>query len=103
MKDEVIAALWYEKAAIQGYASVQFDLGNIYVRGMGTENDFVTAFKWWTLAAEGKLPIAKQALGELSRRMSPAELEKGRLLVDAYKKQFVMTDNGTSGATSGTP
>ena len=45
------AASWYRKAADQGHAGAQFNLGAIYYSGQGVPQDYVEAHKWRNLAA----------------------------------------------------
>ena len=42
---------WFRKAADQGDASAQFNLGVMYANGSGTAPDPVEAHKWLSLAA----------------------------------------------------
>ena len=37
------AANWYRKAALQGYAKAQHNLGNLYVIGQGVPKNYVMA------------------------------------------------------------
>ena len=43
--------LWYTKAAEQGYARAQFNLGLMYANGQGVTQDIVSAHLWFLLAA----------------------------------------------------
>ena len=43
---------WYQKAAEQGLAMAQNNLGYMYRDGRGTEQDLEKAFKWFQKAAE---------------------------------------------------
>lgn len=43
---------WYTKAAEQGDAGAQFDLGVMYGKGEGVLQDYKQAVKWYTKAAE---------------------------------------------------
>ena len=45
------ALRWYRKAAEQGYASAQNNLGLMYRNGEGVPQDYVEAHKWFNLAA----------------------------------------------------
>jgi len=46
------AALWYRRAAEQGSARAQFQLGHLYDVGLGIEHDY-TQYRYWTrMAAE---------------------------------------------------
>ena len=43
---------WYRKAAEQGDADAQYNLGISYDRGEGVPQDYVEAVKWYRKAAE---------------------------------------------------
>lgn len=45
------AVLWYKKAAVQGLAQAQYNLGRMYYNGTGTEQSFLNAFYWYDKAA----------------------------------------------------
>ena len=79
-KDEVAAAKWYRKAAVQNYAPAQFKVGSCYSGGRGVEKDFVEAVKWFLKAAELNDTDGQTALG-LSYA---AGLGVERNLVEAY-------------------
>jgi len=46
------ALRWFHKAADQGHANAQNNLGLCYARGAGVVQDKVEAVKWYRLAAE---------------------------------------------------
>lgn len=50
-RDQKQAAAWYSKAADQGYAVAQYNLGVIYERGQGVRQDYARANMWFNLAA----------------------------------------------------
>jgi hypothetical protein len=45
------ASKWFRKAADQGHASAQLNLGALYINGQGVQQDFVQAHMWLSLAA----------------------------------------------------
>ncbi len=49
-KDYKQAIKWYSKAAEQGYAPAQYNLGIMYREGEGTPQDYKQAIKWNTKA-----------------------------------------------------
>ena len=48
--DESQAVEWYKKAALQGHAQAQFNLGLMYESGAGVPKDGVRAYAWTSLA-----------------------------------------------------
>jgi uncharacterized protein len=42
---------WFRKAADQGYAEAQYNLGLMYEDGRGVPQDHAEAVKWWGKAA----------------------------------------------------
>ena len=51
-QDYAEAAKWYRKAAEQGYADAQNNLGMMYVNGQGVPQDYAEAAKWTRKAAD---------------------------------------------------
>ncbi|WP_425451084.1 tetratricopeptide repeat protein [Avibacterium avium] len=51
--------------AEQGYASAQFNLGNMYSTGRGVKQDYFQAFKWYQKAAEQGNAQAQAMLGTM--------------------------------------
>lgn len=50
-QDHVAGVEWYRRAAEQGDAKAQGNLGVAYLNGLGVPQDFVTALMWSNLAA----------------------------------------------------
>ena len=63
--DYVKARKWYEKAAAQGDADAQFNLGVMYRQGKGVRQDYVKARKWYEKAAAQGDADAQNNLGAL--------------------------------------
>ncbi len=57
------AVYWYRKAAEQGDAAAQYNLGVRYANGRGVAKDDVQAVYWYRKAAEQGLAIAQYNLG----------------------------------------
>ena len=57
-KDFTEAVKWYRKAAEQGYARAQRNLGNSYYCGEGVTEDYAEAVKWYRKAAEQGYALA---------------------------------------------
>jgi len=56
---------WYRKAAEQGDANAQADLGAMYYAGDGVPKDLAKAFEWYQKAATQGLTYAQFALGAM--------------------------------------
>ncbi|WP_049236560.1 tetratricopeptide repeat protein [Moraxella canis] len=65
MQDYHKAVEWYTKAANQGLAYAQTNLGLMYYEGQGVRQDYYQAFKWYTKAANQGHALAQFNLGVL--------------------------------------
>ena len=63
-RDDRQAVSWYTKAAEQGLADAQFDLGRMYVTGTGITQDVELGVSWELKAAEQGLARAQFAIGK---------------------------------------
>jgi uncharacterized protein len=66
---------WYRKAAEQGDAHAQFNLGVMYADGIGVPQDAVQAYMWYNLAAaqgvnQRMVPSWMILVGDYSERES---------------------------------
>jgi tetratricopeptide (TPR) repeat protein len=57
------AVMWYRKAAEQGHAQAQVNLGTLYSKGLGVGRDYTEAVKWYRKAAEQEHAQAQNNLG----------------------------------------
>ena len=66
-KDAAEAVKWFRKAAEQGFAGAQGNLGICYHNGQGVTKDYVEAYKWLSLAsAQGNENAKALRSGSLS-------------------------------------
>jgi TPR repeat protein len=63
--DHTEAVKWYRRAAEQGDAAAQLNLGQCFEAGLGVAKDLIEAVRWYRTAADQKLPAALQALQRL--------------------------------------
>lgn len=63
--NDVIAAEWFKKSAIQGNQFAQYSLGGMYYRGQGVEQDFVQAFELYCASAKKDNSFAAYELGKM--------------------------------------
>ncbi len=62
-KDYAEAEWWTRKAAEQGRAIAQYNLGWMYFFGRGVPHGYAEALKWYRLAAEQGNALAQLNLG----------------------------------------
>ena len=62
-QDYTEAVKWYRKAADQGHAGAQANLGYCYHEGLGVPQDYAEAVKWYRMAAEQGSADAENNLG----------------------------------------
>ena len=63
LQDDKEAVKWFRKAAEQGDASAQYNLGVMYNNGRGIPQDYEEAIKWYRKAAEQGYASAQFNLG----------------------------------------
>ena len=68
--------IWYRKAADQGDADAQFNLGGQYARGHGVAKDVAEAARWYRKAADQGDSEAAIKLRLLMRVHAPTPLQK---------------------------
>ena len=59
------AVFWYKKAADQGYAQAQYNLGLLYEDGRGIDQDYYEASQWYKRASNNGFSEAQNNLGVL--------------------------------------
>jgi hypothetical protein len=64
-KDSVEAVKWYRKAAEQGLALAQYNLGVMYEDGEGVRQDYETTLQWYSKSAQQGQPNAQLNLGNM--------------------------------------
>jgi TPR repeat protein len=81
-----------KERAAQGDAEAQYSLGLMYQNGEGVPQDYVQAYKWFSLAAATYTdkPNHDKAVKERERvaaRMTPAQIAEAQRLAREWKKQ----------------
>jgi hypothetical protein len=78
---------WYHKAADQGYAMAQFNLGNMYVLGRGVAQDYVQAHMWFNIASANGYAPARKNRDIVANLMSPKQREQVQELASDWMRQ----------------
>jgi TPR repeat protein len=79
-QDFVEAARWYRKAADQGHAGAQCNLGFAFYQGQGVKQDFVEAARLYRKAADQGFANAQNNLGVAYGNGQGAKLDFGEAL-----------------------
>jgi TPR repeat protein len=77
-KDDAEAAKWYRRAAEQGFATAQVNLGALYSRGGGVPKDLVEAYAWCLIGQARGEQKAAGLIASLETRMTPPEIAAGK-------------------------
>jgi hypothetical protein len=86
------AVKWFKKAADQGYASAQYELGIRYEYGEGVLQDFVFAHVFYNLSASMGYGNARLALKELTKRMTPDSVARAQKMARNWKPSPCIPD-----------
>jgi len=83
---------WYRKAADQGYAVAQFNLGRMYGSGQGVPQDYVEAHKWFNLGASRASAEYRERFAEardaLAAKMTPVQIAEAQTLAREWHAAF---------------
>ena len=61
-QDDEEALRWFRRAAEEGHADAQYNLGYMYLNDRGVRRNLVEAVRWYRLAAEQGHADAQKAL-----------------------------------------
>lgn len=77
-KDFTAAAEWYRRAAEQGIAIAQHNLGAKYALGQGVIQDYVKAHMWGNIAKSNGSANAEKLLTLLEERMTASQISEAQ-------------------------
>jgi len=84
-QDYAQAAAWFRKAADQGLAAAQNNLGLVYYNGHGVPQDYAQAHKWFNLAAASGDADAVSNRDRVAAKMTPAQIAEAQRLASEWK------------------
>jgi TPR repeat protein len=83
-----VAARWYQKLAEQGDATSQYELGMMYVRGIGVPRDVALGHHWLNVAGAKGEEAGRKAAVKLESEMTPEQKsESAKMSRDFYQRQ----------------
>ncbi|MGN5005480.1 tetratricopeptide repeat protein [Aeromonas sp. 82P] len=77
----------YRKAAEQGDAKAQYNLGWMYGNGQGVELDFKQAYAWFSVAAVNGVGQAVEWRDRAASKLTPTALAEAQALASRYFDQ----------------
>ena len=79
------AVVWYQRSAEQGHPEGQLGLAQMYAYGFGTDQKFVHAYMWSSLAERGLRPSrryrAKEVRKDVVQWMTPDQIAEAQRMV----------------------
>lgn len=79
-----------EKAAEQGDADAQNNLGMLYAQGQGVPKDYVRAYAWFNVSAAQEDLTAQGNRNTAAEKMAPSKLEEAQKLSREYFEKYVV-------------
>ena len=64
----------WELLAKQGIAEAQYNLGLMYEKGQGVEQDYVEAHKWFNIAGVNGNEIGRRNADIVEKKMTPGQI-----------------------------
>jgi TPR repeat protein len=97
------AAKWVQKAAEQGYARAQIDLGHLYEQGKGVPLDYVSAYAWYKLALAGGDERGRARMKSLSQVMTQEQISEATVRAEQFPgsrspREGMNNSNGMGGS-----
>jgi len=84
-QDYTEAARWYRKAAEQGCAPAQCDLGRMYADGRGVPQDYVLAHMWFNLAGASGDTEGIKCRDAVAGKMTRSQIAEAQRLAREWK------------------
>ena len=86
-RDMAAAARWYQRAALDGDAIAQMNLGELYARGAGVPRDPVRALAWLSLAAAQGRRWAARRHAALADRLTSEQRAAAAALAETWRRK----------------
>jgi localization factor PodJL len=78
------ASEWFRKAADRGVADSQFNLGILYARGIGVEQNLAESYKWFSLAAAQGDADSVHKRDDIAKRLDAQSLAAAKLAIQTF-------------------
>ena len=81
------AVKWYRKSAEQGDADAQNNLGALYSKGEGTEQNFIEALKWFIISTKNGSEGGQKNIRIVEKRMSYEQISQAQKLANDWMRK----------------
>ena len=88
--DYAKAVYLLRKAAEQGHAGAQYNLGMIYAKGEGVPEDYVRAYAWTSVAAAQGIENAQKNKGVIEKEMTREQIAEAQKLASKLWGKYVL-------------
>ena len=99
-QDDAEAVKWFRKAAEQGDASAQYNLGVMYEFSRGVPQDAVQAYAWLNIAAAQGSESANGRKQYIAESITREEIARAQKLAWQYWEKYVQPSGTLSVPTS---
>ena len=82
------AVKWFRKAALQGEATAQANLGGIYANGKGVPQDYVTSYAWYNIASANGDTEAATWKDNTAKQLTLAQITQAQALSRTLSSQI---------------
>ena len=79
---------WFRKAAEQGDANAQFNLGVMYGSGRGVPQNYKQSYVWSSVSLANGFGDAKEEQDNASQKLTPSELSEAQALAAEYFEKY---------------
>jgi TPR repeat protein len=86
-QDEQATVRWYRKAAEQGHAKAQCNLGAMYVGGRGVTQDYVRAHMWFNIAGANGEKVGREKRSIVEKLMTPTHIAEAQKLAREWMQK----------------
>jgi localization factor PodJL len=96
-----VAAQWFLKAAERGVGDSQFNLGILYARGIGVDQNLAESYKWFSLAAAQGDADAGRKRDDVGKRLDAQSLAAAKLAIQTFTAEPQPADATAVAAPAG--
>ena len=95
------AVAWSELCEPSGVADSQFNLGILYARGIGVEQNLAESFKWFSLAAAQGDADSSRKRDDIAKRLDAQSLAAAKLAIQTFTPEPQPDDAVNAAAPQG--